>query len=139
MSQNSPSQDNAPNNTGGRPLSPHLQVYRWQWTMTYSILNRATGVALSVGALVLAVWVMALAFAPQLFVQLHSLLGSPVGVFCLIGWTWSLFYHMAAGVRHMMWDAVLGFDLTTAEMSGHFALLFSVVCTLATVACVYWV
>lgn len=122
-----------------RPLSPHLQIYRWQWTMTYSILNRATGIALSAGAVVLAVWVVFLAFAPDLFNLLHWVLGTPVGIFCLIGWTWSLFYHMAGGIRHLFWDAVMGFDLRVGEMSGHFALAFSIVCTVITVGIAFWI
>ena len=121
-----------------RPLSPHIQIYRWQWTMTYSILNRATGIALSVGALLLAGWVSTLAFSPPLFESLNALLATPLGVFCLVGWTWSLFYHMAGGLRHLFWDAVKGFDLKTGEITGHLALGFSVVCTAITFGAVYW-
>ena len=123
---------------GNRPLSPHLQIYKWQWTMTYSILNRATGVALSAGAVLMAAWVITLAFAPDMFNALQALLATPIGVFCLVGWTWSLFYHMFQGVRHMFWDSVMGFDLTVAARTGHLVFGLSVLFTAVTFGFVFW-
>jgi succinate dehydrogenase / fumarate reductase cytochrome b subunit len=102
-----------------RPLSPHLQVYRWQWTMAYSILHRATGIVLGVGTLLLVYWLMALAAGPQAFESAQALIGSWIGRLALFGWTFALFYHLANGIRHLVWDTGRGFELETAEKTGH--------------------
>ena len=96
--------------TGNRPLSPHLQVYRWQWTMALSILHRATGLALTVGALLMVFWLLALATGPDSFAGLQAFLGSWFGRLLLFGWTWALAYHFLNGIRHLVWDAGKGFD-----------------------------
>lgn len=93
-----------------RPLSPHISIYRWPVTMAASILNRATGIALAAGALLLVWWLVALASGPAEFNAVQLFLGSPLGLFMLLGWTWSLFYHGAAGIRHLIWDSGRGFD-----------------------------
>ncbi|RED54283.1 succinate dehydrogenase, cytochrome b556 subunit [Aestuariispira insulae] len=113
-----------------RPLSPHLQVYRWQWTMAYSILHRATGVALSVGALFLVCWLVALAGGAAEFTLVQDFSASIIGKIMLLGWTWSLFYHLANGIRHMVWDSGRWLELKPAELSGHISLASSVVLTL---------
>lgn len=105
--------------TQDRPLSPHLQIYRWQWTMLYSILHRATGVALSAGTLLLAWWLLALASGPDAFAVANGFVGSILGMLMLFGWTWALMYHLGNGVRHLVWDAGYGFDLDVAQKSGH--------------------
>lgn len=115
--------------TDNRPLSPHLQVYRWQWTMAYSILHRATGVALGVGTLFLTWWLVALAMGGDSFATVQAFSGSIIGRLVLFGWTWALFYHFANGIRHLFWDAGKGFDLETAEKSGHAMVAFSVIAT----------
>lgn len=102
-----------------RPLSPHLQVYRWQWTMAYSILHRATGIALSIGTILLVWWLIALASGPEAFATIQAILGSWVGRLALFGWTFAMFYHLANGIRHLVWDAGYGFDLAVAAKSGH--------------------
>jgi succinate dehydrogenase / fumarate reductase cytochrome b subunit len=105
--------------TQDRPLSPHLQIYRWQWTMLYSILHRMTGVGLSVGTLLLVWWVLALATGPEAFATVQGFIGSIVGQLLLFGWTWALMYHLGNGIRHLVWDTGHGFDLAVAQMSGH--------------------
>ena len=96
-----------------RPLSPHLQVYRWPPTMLGSILNRATGIAISVGTLLLVWWLAAAAAGPAAFATVQAFLASPLGLLMLFGWTASLFYHLYAGIRHLAWDAVIGFEQKT--------------------------
>lgn len=93
-----------------RPLSPHLQVYRWPVTMAASILNRMTGVALCVGSLLLVWWIVAAATGPEAFATVQGFVGSWLGLLLLLGWTASLFYHLFAGMRHLAWDAGYGFD-----------------------------
>lgn len=116
-------------NTGNRPLSPHIQVYRWQWTMLLSIIHRATGIALAVGALLLVCWLLALASGPAAFADVHGFLGSWFGRFLLFGWTWSLMYHLANGIRHLFWDAGLGLELPSAQATGYAAIITSIVAT----------
>ena len=93
-----------------RPLSPHLQVYRWPVTMAASILNRMTGIAISVGTLLMVWWLVAAATSPAAFATAQGFIGSWLGLLMLFGWTASLFYHTFAGLRHMAWDMGYGFD-----------------------------
>lgn len=113
-----------------RPLSPHLQVYRWQWTMAYSILHRGTGIALSVGALFLTWWLVALATSADQFAIVQAFFYSWIGRLFLLGWAFSLFYHLANGIRHLAWDTGWGFELKTAEATGHFCVAVAVVLTI---------
>ena len=113
-----------------RPLSPHLQVYKWLWTMMFSIIHRATGVALAVGTVALVWWLLALASGPEYFDFVQTAFGSILGRLALLGWTWSLFYHLSNGVRHLVWDAGWGFELGVAQASGWIVMLSSVVLTL---------
>ena len=113
-----------------RPLSPHLGVSRWQWTMALSILHRATGIALAVGTLLLVYWLWAAANGPAAFASARGLIGSWFGQICLFGWTASLFYHLFNGVRHLFWDAGRGFDLKTARASGLLVVAAALVATI---------
>jgi succinate dehydrogenase / fumarate reductase, cytochrome b subunit len=116
---------------GARPMSPHVQVWRWHITMLGSILHRATGVALYAGALIAAGWAVSLASGPQAYDAYRGLLGSPLGKLVLIGLTFSAFYHLANGVRHLVWDAGVGFTPRIANASGAATLAFGAVATLA--------
>ena len=93
-----------------RPLSPHLQVYRWPTTMLASILNRATGIALSVGTLLLTWWLVAAATSASAFAAAQWFIGSWLGILALMGWTAALFYHLFNGLRHLAWDTGRGYD-----------------------------
>jgi len=106
-----------------------MSIWRWHVTMATSILHRATGVALYVGALIVAGWVIALAAGQDAFDDYRALLGSPLGLLVLFGLTFSLFYHLANGVRHLFWDSGRGFDPKTADMTGWAAIAFGVVAT----------
>jgi succinate dehydrogenase / fumarate reductase cytochrome b subunit len=110
-----------------RPLSPHLQVWRWHLTMLTSILHRATGVGLYVGALIGAGWALALASGPDAYANYMGLLASPLGRLVLFGLTVSLFYHLANGIRHLTWDAGKGFEVKAANFSGVLVIAFAVV------------
>ena len=116
--------------TGERPLSPHLQVYRWQITMVLSILHRATGVGLTVGTLLLAWWLLALAAGPDSYAQVQAFNGSWFGRLFLFGWTWSLFYHLCNGIRHLAWDVGFGFEIPNVYKTGWTVVIASAVLTL---------
>jgi succinate dehydrogenase / fumarate reductase cytochrome b subunit len=110
-----------------RPLSPHMSIWRWHITMASSILHRATGVALYVGAVILAGWAWALASGPVAYERYLDLLSNPLGKLVLFGLTVSIFYHLANGVRHLFWDAGEGYAPKTASMTAAAAMTFAVV------------
>jgi succinate dehydrogenase / fumarate reductase cytochrome b subunit len=112
-------------------MSPHLSVWRWHITMATSIAHRATGVALYVGALIAAAWAFALASGPNAYACFKGLLGSPLGLLVMFGLTVSFFYHLANGIRHLVWDAGYGFELKTANASGVFVFAFTAAATIA--------
>ncbi len=114
-----------------RPLSPHLQVWRWHVTMWTSILHRASGMALYGGALIAAGWAIALGAGPDAYATYMGLLGSPLGRLVMFGLTAAVFYHLANGVRHLVWDFGAGLDVKTANFTGVAVIAFTVVATVA--------
>lgn len=112
-----------------RPLSPHLQIYRWQLTSVLSILHRVTGVALSVGTLLLVWWLVAAATGPQAYAAVQAFIGSWVGLVLLFGWSVALFYHLCNGIRHLVWDTGHGLDLPSVYSSGWIVLAATAVLT----------
>ena len=117
-----------------RPMSPHLQVWRWHITMFASIATRATGIALYVGLLIVVGWALALALGPDAYGAYMSVLGSWFGLLVLFGIAVSLFYHLAAGVRHLAFDSGKGFLPTTANMTAWLCIAFAVVASIAVFA-----
>jgi succinate dehydrogenase / fumarate reductase cytochrome b subunit len=115
-----------------RPLSPHLQIWRWHVTMLTSILHRVSGVALYGSALALAGWVVTLASGPKGFAAYRAALGSPLGKVALFGVTLAIFYHLANGLRHLIWDGGYGLGVKTADSSSLAVLIFTIVATGAT-------
>lgn len=109
-----------------RPLSPHVQVWRWHVTMAASILNRAAGVAMYLGVLILTGLTLALASGPEAYAAYAGALGSWPGHVVLFGITAALFFHMANGVRHFIWDFGKGFSPKTADASALGAFAFAV-------------
>ena len=114
-----------------RPLSPHLQVYRWGITMWLSSLHRITGLLLSVGAVALAVWLMAIASGQESYASVQQLFASGAFKVLLVGWAFCFFLHLANGVRHLAWDTGAGFDKKTINASGWTVILVAVVATAA--------
>lgn len=114
-----------------RPLSPHLQVYRLPLLPIVSILTRAAGIALSLGLVVFAFWLMALGSGAEAYAWWTGLLTSPLGLIALIGWTFALMWYMAGGVRHLIWDAGKGLSLEAAERGAYMTIAFSILGTAA--------
>jgi succinate dehydrogenase / fumarate reductase, cytochrome b subunit len=112
-----------------RPLSPHLQVYRWQITMTLSILHRVTGVALVAGAFGLAWWLVAMAFVGEAWNTFNALATSPFGMVLLFGFSACLVYHLCNGIRHLLWDIGWGFEIPQLYASGWTVVALAVVIT----------
>ena len=120
-----------------RPTSPHLQVYRWQIGNTLSILHRVTGAALAVGLIALCYWLVAWASGPGSYANAMRLLGSPIGLAVLFGWTFAFMFHLLNGVRHLFWDAGKGFERTARHASGWFAVLGAIALTLCVAAWIW--
>jgi len=117
-----------------RPLSPHLQVYRWGITNSLSILHRATGLVLSLGLVVLAIWLLAAASGPGVFAALMTVYGSVWFKLPLAGIVFSFFYHLANGVRHLVWDAGRGFSHAAIRGGGIAVVAVALIATAAYVA-----
>jgi len=120
-----------------RPLSPHLQVYRPQITSILSILHRLTGIALTGGAVLFSYWIMAATYGPEAFGHAQALLGSWIGQLILWGMTFSLFYHLANGIRHLAWDVGWGYELDKLRTSGWLTVVFAVAMTALTLVVAY--
>lgn len=86
--------------------------------MAFSIFHRITGVALTVGTLLLVYWLLAAAAGPEAYADARALIGSWFGRVLLLGWSYALFYHLLNGIRHLAWDAGWGFELKTAYATG---------------------
>lgn len=113
-------------------MSPHLSVWRWHITMAGSILHRVTGVGLYLGALIAAAWAVALASGPDAYDGFKTCMASPLGKLVLFGMTLSFFYHLAAGVRHAVWDLGHGLTVKTANAITVATFAFAIAATLAT-------
>lgn len=101
-----------------RPLSPFLDVYRWQITMTMSILHRVTGVALAVGAFALAWWLVAVAGGSEAFAIFQGFATSIFGRIALFGFSFCLVYHLLNGLRHLLWDVGYGYEIPKVYATG---------------------
>ena len=101
-----------------RPLSPHLQIYRWYFTMALSIAHRVSGAALAAGLVLLTWWLVALASGPDYFALVQGVMHNVLGGLILFGYTFVLLYHLANGIRHLAWDAGWGFEKEQARQSG---------------------
>jgi succinate dehydrogenase / fumarate reductase cytochrome b subunit len=113
-----------------RPISPHW-IYRWEITMWLSSLHRITGLLLSLGAVVLAAWLIALASGPDAFATMADIVGAAWFKALLVGWTFCFFFHLANGVRHLSWDAGYGFDPKRIRASGRLVLVVTILATAA--------
>lgn len=114
---------------GSRPLSPHLQIYRPQWTWVPSILHRLAGMGLAVGGVAVVWWLSAAAVGSDYFAVVDGILTAWPGQVVLLGLTWALAYHLLNGIRHLVWDLGLGFEVKTAERSAKATVAGSVLLT----------
>src|SRR5581483_267324 len=114
-----------------RPLSPNIQIYRPQLTSVLSIVNRITGVALSIYAVALVVWLVAAATGSWAYATVQGAIESRIGQIALLSCTFAFFLHLCGGIRHLVWDSVHGFELRSIYISGWAVVAASVALTLA--------
>lgn len=108
-----------------RPLSPHVGIYRWQFTNGLSILHRITGFGLSLGLFVFAAWLWSAAYSPACYEGIQELASTLIGKIFLFCWTLAFFYHFGNGIRHLNWDRGKGFALPDAKASGMLVVVFA--------------
>ncbi|CAM5219307.1 succinate dehydrogenase [Bosea thiooxidans] len=109
-----------------RPLSPHLQIYRWSWTMAMSVAHRVTGSGLYLGTVLIAAWLVAAASGPAAFGTAQAIAGSFLGRLVLFLYSFSLIHHMLGGLRHFVWDMGKGYEPETRMKMAKFTLVGSV-------------
>lgn len=113
-----------------KPLSPHIQIYRWEITMLVSILHRAAGIAMAAGTALVVWMLLALASGEQAYDCFHKFINSPLGALMLLGWTVAVFLHMGNGVRHFFWDAGKGYKVATARCTAFLLVAFTLIMTM---------
>ncbi len=116
-----------------RPLSPHIQIYRWQIPMLTSILTRVTGNGLIVASVLIVWWLLAAASGPDYFAFVDGIVRSWFGKLIFLGSIWAVWYHFCAGLRHLWFDSGRGLDIPTAERLGWTVIGASVALTLLTI------
>jgi succinate dehydrogenase / fumarate reductase, cytochrome b subunit len=113
-----------------RPMSPHLQVYRWSWTFLMSGFHRVTGMLNYFGTVLVAIWLLAMATSPAAYDWVRWFFASPIGLLVLFGYTWTLMHHLLGGVRHLIWDFGYGLEPATRFNMARFTLFGSITLTL---------
>lgn len=117
--------------TDKRPMSPHTTIWRWHVTMAGSILHRATGVGNYIGAILVVVWLFAVASGPEAYDLFAGFAGSIIGQLVLFGFTLSICYHLINGVRHLFMDAGKGFDPKFASGTAWAAIVLALLLAVA--------
>ena len=117
------------NNTNN-PLSPHLQIYRWHISALISITHRISGVINLAALILIFFWLIILSFGESDYELFLLMMNSFFGKFVLIGFTWSMSYHLLSGIRHLAWDLGYGFEIKTANISGVIVIISSLVLTI---------
>ena len=115
-----------------RPLSPHLQIYKPQLTSVLSITHRATGVFLSLGALILTCWLVGLASGEEAFGNLQQHINAWYGTVLLVAFVFSFYYHLSNGIRHLFWDVGMGLEISTAYKTGYTVIVCAILLTIVT-------
>ena len=116
-------------NDSKNPLSPHLQIYRWHISSLLSITHRIAGVVNLISLILIFFWLVVLSFSENNYELILLVINSFFGKFILIGFTWSMIFHLLSGIRHLVWDIGYGFEIKTANISGIIVIISSLVLT----------
>ena len=114
-------------NDSKNPLSPHLQIYRWHISSLLSITHRIAGVVNLISLILIFFWLVVLSFSENNYELFLIVINSFFGKFILIGFTWSMIFHVLSGIRHLFWDLGYGFEIKTANISGIIVIISSLV------------
>ena len=116
-------------NDSNNPLSPHLQIYRWHISSLVSITHRISGIINLIALILIFFWLLVLSFSENNYELFLLIINSFVGKFILIGFVWSMSFHLLSGIRHLAWDLGYGFEIKTANISGIIVIITSLVVT----------
>ena len=117
-------------NDSKNPLSPHLQIYRWHISSLLSITHRISGVINLLALILIFFWLVVLSLGENNYELFLSIVNSFFGKFILIGFTWSMSFHLLSGIRHLAWDLGYGFEIKTANISGILVVISSLALTI---------
>ena len=117
-------------NDSRNPLSPHLQIYRWHISSLVSITHRISGVINLIALILIFFWLVVLSLGQSNYELFLLIINSFFGKFILIGFTWSMSFHLLSGIRHLFWDMGYGFEIKTANISGITVIIFSLILTI---------
>ena len=117
-------------NDSKNPLSPHLQIYRWHISSLLSITHRISGIINLVALIFIFFWLLVLSFGANNYEIFLLIINSFFGKFILIGFTWSMSFHVLSGIRHLAWDLGYGFEIKNANISGIAVIILSLVLTI---------
>ena len=112
------------------PLSPHLQIYRWHISSLISITHRISGVINLLALILIFYWLVVLSFGESNYESFLLIVNSFFGKFLLVGFTWSMIFHLLSGIRHLAWDLGYGYEIKTANISGVIVIIFSLALTI---------
>ena len=121
-----------------RPLSPHLQIYKPQITSILSIFHRLTGISLSIGSFIIVAWIVSLSMGIESYSYFMSIVDNWFVQIIIFGFAFALFYHFSNVIRHLFWDAGLGFELKSVYISGSIVVLNAIILTTLTLYFVYF-
>jgi len=122
-----------------RPVSPHLQIYRFMWTMALSISHRMSGVFLTIGAIFLVYWLVSVASGPAAYDTARELISSWPGQVLMFAWTLAFYFHFCNGLRHLFWDAGRGLEISQARASAYLVIAATLILTAVTWVAAYMV
>ena len=117
-------------NDSKNPLSPNLQIYRWHISSLLSITHRISGIINLLALVLIFFWLLGLSFGESNYELFLLIINSFFGKFILIGFTWSMSFHILSGIRHLAWDLGYGFEIKTANISGIIVIICSLVLTI---------
>jgi len=117
-------------NDSKNPISPHLQIYRWHISSLISITQRISSVINLLAIILIFFWLLVLSFGESNYELFLLISNSFIGKFILIGFTWSMSFHLLSGMRHLVWDLGYGFEIKTANISGIIVIIFSLMLTI---------
>ena len=117
-------------NDSNNPLSPHLQIYRWHISSLLSITHRISGVVNLLALILIFFWLVVLSLGQSNYELFLLIINSFFGKFILIGFTWSMSFHLLSGIRHLIWDLGYGFEIKIANISGIIVIISSLILTI---------
>mgnify|MGYP001159446203 CR=1 FL=1 len=117
-------------NDSKNPLSPHLQIYRWHISSLLSITHRISGIINLFALILIFFWLLFLNLGESNYELFLLIINSFFGKFILVGFTWTMSFHILSGIRHLFWDLGYGFEIKTANISGVIVIISSLILTI---------